>query len=184
MKSGKKWKVPLWRLRTKRKPNVQFNTIQSQLKRTSKCFVINVECRFILLSFRILGFHSLFSPRRSLWFDEIIFRALAYEKTHSHTICTFPSDTHWLAGLIERTYFFHFFHWAWNAGFDGNHFQSSEIQTVFEFEFEERKKRHSSCSILLAILKKASGLLFPQMNQREIIKENSLITLAYVLSCV
>lgn len=139
-KKWKKWKVPLWRLRTKRKPNVQFNSIQSQLKRTSKCFVINVECRFILLSFRILGFHSLFSPRWSLWFDEIIFRALAYEKTHSHTICTFPSDTHWLAGLIERTFFFHFFHWAWNAGFDGNHFQSSEIQTVFEFEFEERKK--------------------------------------------
>lgn len=108
-KKWKKWKVPLWRLRTKRKPNVQFNSIQSQLKRTSKCFVINVECRFILLSFRILGFHSLFSPRRSLWFDEIIFRALAYEKTHSHTICTFPSDTHWLAGLIERTFFFHFF---------------------------------------------------------------------------
>lgn len=108
-KKWKKWKVPLWRLRTKRKPNVQFNSIQSQPKRTSKCFVINVECRFILLSFRILGFHSLFFPRRSLWFDEIIFRALAYEKTHSHTICTFPSDTHWLAGLIERTFFFHFF---------------------------------------------------------------------------
>lgn len=83
-KKWKKWKVPLWRLRTKRKPNVQFNSIQSQLKRTSKCFVINVECRFILLSFRILGFHSLF-PRAGVYDSMKLFSVHSHTKKHIHT---------------------------------------------------------------------------------------------------